>query len=44
MSDPYNALITELEPGPRRAGPLAGLRLAVKRVPAAALAYEGEMS
>jgi aspartyl-tRNA(Asn)/glutamyl-tRNA(Gln) amidotransferase subunit A len=30
VNDPYNALITELEPGPGREGPLAGLRLAVK--------------
>ena len=30
MSDPYNALITELEPEPPRTGPLAGLRLVVK--------------
>jgi aspartyl-tRNA(Asn)/glutamyl-tRNA(Gln) amidotransferase subunit A len=30
VSDPYNALITELEPGPARLGPLHGLRLVVK--------------
>ncbi len=28
--DPFNALITEIEPAPARPGPLSGLRLAVK--------------
>ena len=30
MSDPYNAVITEVEPAPARPGPLHGLRLLVK--------------
>ena len=30
VADPFNALVTEVEPEPARPGPLAGLRLAVK--------------
>ena len=30
MTDPFNALITEVEPAPARPGPLHGRRLLVK--------------